>query len=216
MPDLNERLLNVRRATRLLASYYRRVLDIAKLLETALVDHDGTIAWLGWSAAHYKNVGQKRVNITQRWAWDQLPFAFSYLEWSTEGGSSPANSGDVFVALQSVTDSGFSKPGGGAEPDPVDFEPAESASTYLQVCVIGLANGACEASWDDIWNQVADEVHDKTRIDPQDEWAASEDVQIYSKMLRVDASQLPDRAAVQAQLIEPTLEAIAECVTAGE
>lgn len=147
--DLPEKLTNVRRATRLLAAYHRRLLAIGAAVDAATrALGDGRTRFVEWRPTHHRPIGNQTSSPFDRWGWDFVPLMDAWFWWTTDGRRSPVGPGSLSVMLWHQGDSGYRR--GGGEPDPVGFDPAEQSTTTLSVHVFALAAGPCGADWDAI------------------------------------------------------------------
>lgn len=161
--ELNEKLIHVRQGTRLLAAYYRRIVDILGLVQATL---DGKtklgLRFRRWEPWHTESIGKQTVSPVGRWGWDFVPLADAWFVWSTDKRDTPVGAGSVAVQVDHVTDTGFAVPEDETEPDPSTFRPSSECSTVLRIYVYALVRGACADSWDRIYhvNQDADDARD--------------------------------------------------------
>lgn len=145
--DLPEKLTNVRRATRLLAAYNRRLISILSLVNQALESTPKLgICFVRWDPIHHKAIGQQRTAIFGRWGWDYVPLSYSWFQWSTDGEDRPKQAGAVFVAVQHDIDA-YQKPVDGTEPDPTTFGPEEAQVSRLRVWITALVSGSSGDTW---------------------------------------------------------------------
>lgn len=218
--DLSEKMLNVRRATRLLASYYRRVMTILGMVERTLEQQKKLkLKFHRWSSIHHRDMGKQSTNPLGRWGWDFLPLQDAYFMWTTGGGVQPLKTGSVVVFVQHESDDGYEKPDDGTEPDPSEFKAAEKAESWFYVYAYGLARGKCANSW---W-EVA-EVGDEAVADDED-WSGnvcvfeadaldglSVDGVLQYWGLKVPMSELALEADVEVKIIAPLVEALRRLV----
>jgi hypothetical protein len=144
--DLNEKLLNVRYATRLLASYYRRLMTVLGVVDRELVTAShARLRFVRWDPTHHEAIGKQTAAPFGRWGWDFLPLMDASFCWSTDGRTAPTGPGSAAVFVWHQSDTGYAS--GEGEPDPTAFLPAEEADTELMVYAYALVSGGCAAPW---------------------------------------------------------------------
>lgn len=145
--ELSEKLTNVRRATRLLAAYNRRLLSILKLVhETAQSADKLALEFIRWQPMYHAPIGNQTTEPFARWGWDFLPLSFSGFRWTTNGKSKPSGPGSVMLGVWHEVDEAYEK-SGGSEPDPVKFRAAEESSTLLYVWLLAIKSGTVTDEW---------------------------------------------------------------------
>jgi hypothetical protein len=148
--DLPEKLTNVRRATRLLAAYYRRVMSVLTLINQANEAIPVVaLKFTRWDPAHTDPIGKQTTSPFGRWGWDFLPLSYSTFRWSTEGALTPVRPGSAFVGIWHEVDDGYTS-SGADEPDPTTFGAAEAQRTRLYVWILALKSGTTTDTWDAI------------------------------------------------------------------
>lgn len=158
--DLSTKLLNVRRATRLLASYYRRVMTVLALTNQEVVSAKHVrLKFYRWDPTYHTPIGNQTKGPFGRWGWDFLPIMDAFFVWTTDGKAAPVGPGSVCVCFQHITDSGYDE--GGEEPDPSEFEAVEDSSTEVVVWIYALISGSCSAPWASI-----EDVFDEQESEP--------------------------------------------------
>ena len=220
--ELKEKMQNVRRASRLLAAYYRRVMTIlGKVERTAEEKKKLRLKLNYWSSTHHSNIGNQSKNPVGRWGWDFLVLQDVWFRWTTDGKGNPSKAGSVVLYFQHVTDDAYEKPDDGTEPDPSAFASADSAESWVQVYAYALVRGACSSSWQDIdalFEDVADE---------ESEWSGdivgmptdglespSADILIQYVGWRVPMTDLATEDDVEALILQPLREALDRIVVA--
>ena len=125
--DLSEQHVNVRKATRVLAGYYRRLLHVLASVERTLEEASSLrLSFLRWDGIHHENVGRQTTDPVSRWGWDFLPLSWAWFRWTTDGKPHPIGPGSAIVAVQHEVDSGYRQDG--TEPDPMAFESPKSVA----------------------------------------------------------------------------------------
>ena len=108
--DLSEKMVNVRRATRLLASYYRRLIDIMAMVEGVLVEQPKlNLTFRRWGSTYHHNIGYQTKSPVGRWGWDFLPLQDAWFDYTSGGQRVPDGKGNLYVCLQHITDSVYEK-----------------------------------------------------------------------------------------------------------
>lgn len=214
--DVTEKLLNVRRATRLLASYYRRVVDIVTLVDRTLESQARfRTKFLRWDAHHHRHIGQQTTSVVGRWGWDFLPVQDATFQWTTDGSKFPAGPGSVFVNIWHQSDDGYAKREDEGEPVPTDFAPVEETETRLYVFLYAVASGDSNDRWSTI-ERVASEAVDESdwwnqslhRIPTDALDGADPGTQIRYMGWRIPMSALETQDAVEQQLLAPLRQAL--------
>jgi len=222
--DLNEKMQNVRRASRLLAAYYRRVMTILGMVERTLEEKKKLRLKLHyWSSAEHRDIGRQSTNPVGRWGWDFLVLQNTWFRWSTDGKSRPGKAGSVQVYLRHVTDDAYQKPDDGTEPDPATFAPVDQAQSWIYLYACALVRGSCSDSWDR-----CDEVFQGTANDA-DDWSgnivvvqsdglenASADILVHYIGWRVPMTDLQTEDDVDSKLLQPLREALDKIVIAPD
>lgn len=125
--ELARTLADVRRASRLLVAYQRRMNEVFYRVHLALQARGLEHRW--WGSDRHRTPARSHVLqfAPGKWAWDMFPGLSLAAEWST-GGPAVRR---VYLALD--TDTGFEKPASGGEPDPTCFSLApDDARTRLR------------------------------------------------------------------------------------
>ncbi|MCB9779847.1 MAG: hypothetical protein H6742_14875 [Alphaproteobacteria bacterium] len=220
--DLNEKMQNVRRASRLLAAYYRRVMTILAMVERTLDEKKKLRLKLHyWSSTQHQNIGKQSTNPVGRWGWDFLVLQDTWFRWSTDGKAAPVKPGSVQVYFQHVTDDAYDKPEDGTEPDPATFASVEESQSWVYLYAYALVRGSCEDSWasiDGVFEDTANE---------EDEWSGevvvvqsdglenpSADVLVHYVGWRVPMTDLETEDDVEAKLLQPLRAALDKIVIA--
>lgn len=150
--DLSRSLEDVREAHRLLYTYYRRILDTARLLG----DQFSTHAFYQWSSLVTDHPPMRGTRPFERWGWDFLPMnSVSFLYASAGRNPGRIDVGDWMLEIHATSDSEFSplKEFKG-EPDPTEFAPAHNSRSEMAIvawkCVGPLP---ADKTWLRIWQQ---------------------------------------------------------------
>lgn len=140
--EIERRLVEVRRAYRLIHAYQRRILDM--LDESDRWMHRTLhVEFARWRPSLWNRPAEQTTPFFRdRWAWDLLPGLHFWVAWNGSRGG---------VSRQVVfTVSGDQwNPSVGREPEAADLAPPEEATSLLYVrCDVV---GAREVSWDQAW-----------------------------------------------------------------
>ena len=191
-PALSEALTDVRKAYRLVWSYQRRLLDLAKIVLGAFPEHE----FYAWRPRVGDPPPQLTGNPMQRWAWDFLPLAevcFLFLPGGADRNAPKA--GEWMVELRVRVDSGHEGYEEEGEVDPARFKRAEdSASTlwlYMWLCDEGVSKNWY--NW--VWQRGPWPVVDGTSVPHPDG-----PFRIVGR--QVDLATLPDRASLEAMVAD--------------
>jgi hypothetical protein len=163
--DLPVKLVNVRRATWLLAAYNRRLMSILTLVNQAAVQAPKVgLKFLRWDPAHNRAIGNQTTSPFGRWGWDYLPLSYSIFRWTTKGEPAPDGPGSMFLGLGHWMDSAYGRTPDPAEPDPSTFGSAEDQRTIITVWLLAVTSGTTTDTWDAIRGVVktAFEPHERT------------------------------------------------------
>lgn len=209
--DLKQKLVNVRRANRLLADYHKRVLDILQMVQAEAESVPGLrLKFQHWQPVHHAHIERQHKNPLGHWAWDFSPLFATWFRWTSEGEEGPRRAGQVAVFAQHVTDTGYEGPPVRRGPDPARFRPAEECETSLHLWIFALVQGTLPATWDQI--EHAFEAGDSP-FDDMDE--VVHDLELpglpattAGTLLRyvgwtVSMADLPDEPAVHARVLAP-------------
>ncbi len=212
---IDELLLNVRRAIRLLATYNKRVLDIVRLVERMLeAEPDGRFKFR-WLDPASDAPGKRSTNPLGYDEWAFLPFADVSFEWSTDKKNTPEEPGSVNVFVRFVADSAYMESDDG---DPAEFPAAEECESRLEIRVLGLARGSCQESWDALFDAADEGGGFEQRMGNPVEALAlgdldtSDDALVYLKDWRVPLALLTSEEAVEEQILNPLRTALREVV----
>lgn len=128
--NLDNALLDVRKAYRLLQRYQRRVLDLSAALAREI---DEYAAFRYWCPVYYQPNPGSYTNPAGRWAWDGLPYfdfcAFYVREEFWKDEHAP---GDWMLVIRCTADTGYSEVGD-EEPDPLGFRSVADSSSLLRL-----------------------------------------------------------------------------------
>jgi len=221
--DVNEKLVNVRRATRLLASYYRRVVDIITLLDSTLESQARfKLKFLRWDATHHRHIGQQTTSVLGRWGWDFLPIQDATFQWTTGGKKSPTGPGSVYVGMWHQTDDAYESRDDETEPVAHEFRPAAESKTLIHVYVFGVVQGDTPDRWHAVeslgWRSLADsecwdhQLHE-VPVDALDE--ADPGTQIRYLGWRIPMAELETEDDVEARILAPLRTALDQIVAAN-
>lgn len=159
--DLNEKLVNVRRAVRLLAGYHARLLDLLQMAHGELEAVPGArMRFERWEPVHHAHVDRSTKNPLGRWGWDFVPLQNTYFQWTTDGAERPVPGRNLAVVIQHLADTGYTPGPGHRGPDPATFREAAECDTVLQIIAYGLVRGTFSGTWlelDDALVKVAPE-----------------------------------------------------------
>lgn len=177
--DLNEKLVNVRRAVRLLAGWHARVLDMLQKVEIELSAVPGAkMRFLEWRPIQHASVEPPERNPLHRWGWDFLPLQSVCFRWASEGKEQVSGGRSLGAWVQVIVDDGYAKTGVGPRgPDPMTFAPAEECHSWLEIWVVGALNAPAGHRWADI------EAAIEEQFDEVDMWSGA--------LVRVTADQMP-------------------------
>ncbi len=214
--DIHEKLINVRRANRLLAAYYRRVMTILRMVDRTLEEQrKPTMKFHYWSATHHRDIGRQSTNPIGRWGWDFLTLEDAWFLWTPHGKPTPTATGDLAVFFQHVTDDGYAKVGDSTEPDPTAFRPAEECETFIRIWLYGVARGTCDNYWHRMDENIEASIDDETffngmvhQIERSLLKNPSGDALAQCMGWRVSMADLETEDAVQAKIIEPLRAAL--------
>lgn len=191
-PDLSDALRDVRQAYRLLWSYQRRILDLARVVLAAFPEHE----FYAWRPRIGDPPPQLTGNPLQRWAWDFLPLAeacFLFLPGGADRNAPKA--GEWMVELRVRADDGHEDYAETGEFDPALFIPAEGTTSslwlYLWLCDEGVSRNWFNWVWQNAGWPVVDDVPMQHPKGP---------FRIVGR--KVDLATLPDRAAVEAMVTD--------------
>jgi hypothetical protein len=126
--ELSATLVHVRRASRLLVAYQRRMNEVFYRVHLALDRKGLKHRW--WGSDRHKTPARSHVAqfAPVKWAWDLYPGLTLAAEWCSEGALPLRR---VYLALD--TDTGFDTSTSAGEPDPTKFAlPPEEAHTRLR------------------------------------------------------------------------------------
>ncbi len=224
--DNAEKLLHVRRANRLLASYYRRVLDVLRLMQAEMASHrDARLSFKEWSTPRFRRiVGRQTTPILDynQWAWDYLPLTALTLVWSSNGKDGPSEPGAVRVSVHHTTDTGMEDWMGDDHkdryPDPTDFPEADRSRSEIRVWMYGLAAGTCPSTWAEM-DEIADEALDEAQTFDGavhalavDLFEGTDDAVVRYFGWKVDLAEIADESDVERLLLEPLRTALTAVV----
>jgi hypothetical protein len=164
--DLNEKIVNVRRATRLLASYNRRLMSILTLVNQTTESADKVALKFQMSAPFYhRPMGKQTTSPIGRWGWDYLPLSYAWFRWSTNGKAVPDGPHPVAVTLLHNVDDGYVTSDDQDEPDPSTFGPAEDHRTMIYVTIVAVTSGSSTDSWPSIGQVIVDRFAGHEQLD---------------------------------------------------
>lgn len=147
MSELNDVLVDVRKAYRLIYLYQQRIFSIVEVFSEKL-----NLNYYYWIPSLFTKPSS--ANPFNRWTWDMLPMykvSFLYLHNSNRGDNSNLLQGDLMVEFQIDSDSGYLKDGG-KEPNPLSFDDVEESKSYLNI-YFWYANTDMKKNWyHNIWN----------------------------------------------------------------
>ena len=151
--SLTQKMVEVRKAYRLLHGYHKRLIDIGKLISEQFS-----------SARYYQQELSSTPYTTRRnpfekdyWAWDATPLiSVSYLFTSgsnAKNADSVHKPGDYLLELSFVADSEYDDWESRArEADPSKFKSAEDARSTLSMLLIRCEQESRGLTWNKVWN----------------------------------------------------------------
>jgi len=145
--DFAKALVDVRKAYRLLFMYQKNILST---IEKFSGEFDAEPCW--WTPVHNYPPVQRSSNVFERSAWDLLPlYSTGFLFKKSGTHMENHEPGDWLLSLELMTDSEYEWDR--AEPNPVNFEDAESSSSYLIASIFYCAKALESQHWYyGIWN----------------------------------------------------------------
>ncbi|MBB3020417.1 hypothetical protein FHR70_003498 [Microvirga lupini] len=149
MVELSTALTDVRRAYRLLWSYQRRALDIIRLIADGFDGHEFYL----WEPVNNDRPVGRLKDPTTRWAWDMLPMGkMTYLCLPQGAERNHPKAGEWMLEITLDSDTGFSDPETGEEPDPQDFTDVAKSVSKIRL-VAWQCTSSADLNWyEDVWN----------------------------------------------------------------
>jgi hypothetical protein len=153
MEQVNDLLLQVRTAHRLIAAYYQRVVPTIAEMASKL-----ELTFCYWGNADFALTPATHRNITEYWQWDLLPGMNShYLYSQFQLANNKVRIGDYLVEFIVVSDTGVDSHGNGHknEPDALNLPLAvDKAQSLLRVVVCAPYQTFEESWYSNIWSGV--------------------------------------------------------------
>ncbi|MFQ6371535.1 hypothetical protein [Shewanella sp. YIC-542] len=149
MEQVDDLLLQVRTAHRLLAAYYQRIIpaitDMASKLE---------VDFYYWGNEHFGHTPAVHRDITQYWSWDLLPGMNTHYLYGKFQAINKVRVGDYLLQFVVVTDSGLDNHGHGhkSEPDALNLPiTVDKAQSLLRVIVCAPYKVFEDSWYNNIW-----------------------------------------------------------------
>ncbi|ELH0894517.1 hypothetical protein Q9887_001394 [Vibrio fluvialis] len=153
MEKVDELLLQVRTAHRLLAAYYQRLLptisDIASQLE---------LTFCNWGNADFDLPAAARYDITDYWQWDLLPGLNTSYLYGQFDSKDKVKVGEFLVELMVVSDTAIDShfEGHDSEPDALELVmSAEEAESILRITVCAPYQSFDGRWYNSVWSGTA-------------------------------------------------------------
>jgi len=146
--ELNDALVEVRKAYRLVAIYQRRILDMAKIIQKEL-------EYKPYWYVNTKYDVRNRNVPTDRWSLDMLPLytGLSMLYLPQQADSNCTKKEEWMLEIRFDNDSGFNKTDGN-EPDPRLFAQPIECISQLWLCAFGTRADGEKTNWlNNVFNQ---------------------------------------------------------------
>jgi hypothetical protein len=188
-PTLENALIDVRKAYRLLWCYQKRVFDMVKLV----VEEFDDMTFYNWRTLHAGHPCRTGTDpMSGRWTWDMLPMVHvSYLFLPGGGDHNSTLPGQWMLEVFVNSDDGFSKAEDGSEPDPVDFKAAEESTSKVSLFA-WYCRGETSKNWiNGVWQAIDWPEVDGEKID-----YADPPFTVFRRDF--DLATLPDKDAVRA------------------
>lgn len=153
MEQVDDLLLQVRTAHRLLAAYYQRMVPTIKEMANKL-----ELSFCYWGNLDFGLTPGTNRNITDYWQWDLLPGMNSRYLYSQFQQTNKVRIGDYLVEFMVVSDTGVDSHGNGhkSEPDALNLPLAVDKAQSLLRVVVCAPYKTFEDSWyNNIWAGIA-------------------------------------------------------------
>jgi len=217
--DLTTKLINVRRATRLLAAYNRRLLGLLSMVDGTLSNTSKLrLKHNRWEPVYHRKIGRQTTAPFGRWGWDYLPLSWMWMRWTTDGKDTPVRKQSTVVSVQHVADTGYSAAHEKAdgEPTPEDFVPVDQTKTELWIWVIAVL-GRSEDRWNTIeehteemleWEQQLNHQIHTVSVDALESTPAGTELRYVG--WKVDVSALETEDDVDTHVLAPIRQALTD------
>lgn len=190
----------LRSASRGLADFHRAQLTWIRAFEASIRTVSPALSFSQWWPDRHGLPPERTKSPVGRWAWDFLPLLATHLVWD----SGPPERGAFRVGLAITLDSGWQV--GAGEPLAGSFGPVERSSSPVVAWVYRMVEAAGCSTWEEVWARrqaVGHEVPRDGTLHCSDHCAELGELSFGVGELRVDLSELPDRAAWEERIFAP-------------
>jgi len=213
--ELPAKLANVRRATRLLAAYNRRLIGLLSMVDGSLNSLSKLrMKHYRWDPVYHRAIGRQTTPIFSRWGWDYGPLSWMWMRWTTDGKDTPNRKQSTMVAVQHMVDTGYTR--GEGEPSPNDFADADETRTELWVWVIAVA-GKTSDTWDVIRNHIDETLGEEKHFDNVMHQVGTDELEgtpagteLRYIGWKIDISALATEADVEREVLAPLRQALTD------